>query len=44
MEKEALKYLLQDRKDRLDGFVEERQNSIANALDLRLSCINPSIS
>ena len=26
-----------------DGLVQERRNSIANALELRLSCINPSI-
>ena len=25
------------------GLVQERHNSIANALELRLSCINPSI-
>ena len=27
----------------IDGLVQERRNSIANALKLRLSCINPSI-
>ena len=27
----------------LDGLVQERCNSIANALELRLSCTNPSI-
>ena len=27
----------------IDGLVQERRNSIANALDLRLSCTNPSI-
>ena len=27
----------------LDGLVQERLNSIANALELRLSCSNPSI-
>ena len=27
----------------IDGFVRERGNSIANALELRLSCTNPSI-
>ena len=27
----------------IDGFVQERRNSIANALELRLSCTNPSI-
>ena len=30
--------------DHIDGLVQERRNSIANALELRLSCINPSIS
>ena len=28
----------------IDGLVQERRNSIANTLELRLSCINPSIS
>ena len=28
--------------DQLDGLVQERRNSIANALELCLSCINPS--
>ena len=28
----------------IDGLVQERHNSIANALELRLSCTNPSIS
>ena len=27
----------------IDGLVQERRNSIANALELRLSCINPLI-
>ena len=27
----------------IDGLVQERRNSIANALELSLSCINPSI-
>ena len=27
----------------LDGLVQERRNSIANALELRLSCTNPPI-
>ena len=27
----------------IDGFVQERHNSIANAMELRLSCTNPSI-
>ena len=26
----------------IDGSVQERRNSIANALELRLSCTNPS--
>ena len=29
--------------DHLDGLVQERRNSIALAMELRLSCINPSI-
>ena len=28
---------------RLHGLMQERRNSIANALELRLSCTNPSI-
>ena len=28
--------------ERTDGLMQERRNSIANALELRLSCINPS--
>ena len=27
----------------IDGLLQERRNSIANALELRLSCINPAI-
>ena len=27
----------------IDGLVQERRNSIATALELRLSCTNPSI-
>ena len=27
----------------IDGFVQERRNSIVTALELRLSCTNPSI-
>ena len=27
--------------DKIDGLVQERRNSIANALELRLSCTNP---
>ena len=30
-------------QDYLDGLVQERHNSTANALQLRLSCSNPSI-
>ena len=29
-------------KNKIDGLVQERCNSIANALELRLSCTNPS--
>ena len=29
--------------DKIDGLMQERRNSIANALELRLSCTNPSI-
>ena len=28
--------------DKISGLVQERHNSIANALELRLSCTNPS--
>ena len=27
---------------KIDGFMQEKRTSIANALELRLSCINPS--
>ena len=30
-------------QNNLDGLMQERHNSIANALELRLSCTNPSI-
>ena len=30
-------------QDNFDGLVQERSNSIANALELSLSCTNPSI-
>ena len=30
-------------KSNIDGLVQERRNSIANELELRLSCTNPSI-
>ena len=29
-------------ENQIDGLMQERRNSIANALELRLSCINPS--
>ena len=29
---------------KIDGLMQERRNSIANALELCLSCINPSIT
>ena len=29
-------------QSQIDGLVQERRNSIANALELRLSCTNPS--
>ena len=28
----------------IDGLVQERRNSIANVLELHLTCINPSFS
>ena len=31
-------------REHFDGLVQERHNSIANALELRLSCTNPTIS
>ena len=31
------------RRRNIDGSVQERRNSIANALELRISCTNPSI-
>ena len=30
-------------QERIDGLVQERRNSIANALELRFSCTNPSV-
>ena len=30
-------------RNHIDGLVQDRRNSIANALELRLSCSNPSI-
>ena len=35
---------LQTSSDHINGSVQERHNSIANALELRLSCTNPLIS
>ena len=32
-----------NKKHDIDGLVQERRNSIATALELRLSCTNPSI-
>ena len=32
-----------DVQSNIDGLVQERRNSIANTLELRLSCSNPSI-
>ena len=29
-------------QEKMEGLVQERRNSIANALELRLSCTNPS--
>ena len=36
-------YKEQDFMEYIDGLVKERCNSSANALELRLSCTNPSI-
>ena len=33
----------QETSHHLDGFMQERRNTIANALELRLSCTNPLI-
>ena len=38
-----LKAFLVEDKDYIDALVQERRNSIANALELRLSRTNPSI-
>ena len=32
-----------EKYDHINGLVQERRNSIANTLELRLSCTNPSI-
>ena len=37
----ALTAALKNGKSQIDGFVQERRNSIANAMELRLSCTNP---
>ena len=34
---------MQCNENNIDGLVQERRNSIANALELRISCTNPSI-
>ena len=34
---------VQASKEHIDGLVQDRRNSIANTLELRLSCTNPSI-
>ena len=39
---EILAKLTKDQKVNIDGLVQERLNSIANTLELRLSCTNPS--
>ena len=36
-----MKWIVEQRN--INGLVQERRNSMANALDLRLSCTNPSI-
>ena len=36
-------FALDIRKKKVNGLVQERHNSIANALELRLSCTNPSM-
>ena len=38
-----LEYILTPDVEHIDGLVQERRNFIANALELRLSCINPLI-
>ena len=37
------RWIQRNSQEDIDGLVHERHNSIANALELRLSCINPSI-
>ena len=37
------KEVAETKKKNIDGLVQGRRNSIANALELRLSCTNPSI-
>ena len=36
-------YIYSKQYSNIDGLMQERRNSIAEALELRLSCINPSI-
>ena len=40
-----MRWIHQEHRDspHIDGLVQERRNSIANTLELRLSCTNPSI-
>ena len=38
----AINYFKKHPADNIDGLVQERRNSIANALELRLSCTDPS--
>ena len=39
----AFRWMPEDAGDNIDGLMQERRNSIVNALELRLYCINPSI-
>ena len=38
----SMKFELQWKRHETNGLVQDRRNSIANALELRLSCTNPS--
>ena len=40
---ETITYTKNDQDEYIDGIEQRRRNSIANALELRLSCTNPSI-
>ena len=42
--KNMSKYITRIHAEYINGLVQERRNSIANALELRLSCTNPSIN